>query len=38
MNSNGEQTELFIIVPTTLFGNDEPTIAVHGCRNRKTHQ
>ena len=31
-------TVLFAIVPTALFSNDEPTIAVHGCWNRRKHQ
>ena len=38
VNSTVEPTVLFAIVPTALFSNDEPTIAVHGCWNRRKHQ
>ena len=37
VNSTVEPT-LFAIVPTALFSNDEPTIAVRGCWNRRKHQ
>ena len=26
------------IVPRAIFSNDEPTVAVHGCWNRRKHQ
>ena len=31
VNSNVEPAALFAIVPTALFSNDEPTIAIHCC-------